>query len=47
MMTPLRCEERGGDQERVSVQDVTEDTRLCGDPLGTIQAKKQVFKPAN
>ena len=23
MMTPLRCEERGGDQERVSVREVT------------------------
>ena len=35
-MTPLRCEKRGGDQERVSVRVVTDDTRLRGGPLGTM-----------
>ena len=36
-MTPLRCEGRGGDQERVSVREVTDDARPCGGPLGTKQ----------
>ena len=36
MMTPLRCEERGGDQERVSVREVTADiVKFEGGPLGT------------
>ena len=37
MMTPLRCEGRGGDQERVSVREVTDDiVKFKDDPLGTI-----------
>ena len=35
MMTPLRCERRGGDQERISVREVVEAIKFCGDPLGT------------
>ena len=37
MITPLRCEERGGDQERVSVREVMVDTGFCGGAPGTIQ----------
>ena len=36
-MTPLRCEGRGGDQERVSVREVVELVKFRGDPLGTVQ----------
>ena len=37
MMTPLRCERRGGDQEKVSVRDVVENIKVCGCPLGTAE----------
>ena len=42
MMTPLRCEGRGGDQERVSVREVTEIMKFKGDPLGTIKELKRL-----
>ena len=34
MMTPLRCEERGGDQERVILRDVVKMIKFSGGPLG-------------
>ena len=36
MITPLRCEGRGGDQERVSVREVVEIVKFWGSPLGTV-----------
>ena len=36
-MTPLRCEGRGGDQERLAVEEVTKTVYCCGKPLGTIE----------
>ena len=36
MMTPLRCEERGGDQERVRLRELLEANKLRGGALGTV-----------
>ena len=44
MMTPLRCEGRGGDQERVSVRDVVEIVKFWGGPLGTVLYKVTAIK---
>ena len=46
MMTPLRCERRGGDQDRVSVREVADDRMFCGGPLGTkrkIDAEENIY----
>ena len=34
-MTPLRSEKRGGIQERLAEEEVTEIVNCCGEPLGT------------
>ena len=34
-MTPLRCGGRGGDQERLSAREVTDDKKFKGGPLGS------------
>ena len=34
-MTPLRREKRGGIQERLAEEEVTEIVNCCGEPLGT------------
>ena len=43
MMTPLRCESRGGDQDRVSVREVANIVKFCGGPLGTIESETIIF----
>ena len=43
MMTPLRCERRGGNQDRVSVREVVDKVKFCGGPLGTIESKTIIF----
>ena len=35
MMTPLRCEGRGGDQERLKARELTDDMKFKGGPLGS------------
>ena len=37
MLTPLCCEERGGDQERLSIREVAVMMKSSGGPLGTVQ----------
>ena len=35
MMTPLRCEGRGGDQKRLIAREVIDDMKFRGGPLGS------------